>query len=172
MRKLLAGVAVVAAGLVPVALVTGGALASTAAKAKPPVKLRGMVNNHGTAVATGGSIELDQHDDFYSPTFVQVPKGTTALTVTVKNMGSTQHNFSVPADKIDHTFNPGESMVFTVTIPGKGAFNFYCSIHKDLGMQGAFFDKKGAKLIKSTNAKSSSSSGSSGGGSSSGGYGY
>jgi plastocyanin len=170
MRKLLAGVAVVAAGLVPVALVTGGALASTAAKAKPPVKLRGMVNNHGTAVATGGSIELDQHDDFYSPTFVQIPKGTTALTVTVTNMGSTQHNFSVPADKIDHTFNPGESMTFTVTIPGKGAFSFFCSIHKDLGMQGAFFDKKGAKLIKAASAKSGS--GTSGGGSSSGGYGY
>ena len=172
MRKLLAAAVVLTAGLVPVALVAPGAVASTAAKAKPPVKVPGMVNNHGTAVATGGSIELDQNDDFYSPTFVQIPKGTTALTVTVKNVGSTQHNFSVPVDKIDHTFNPGESMVFTVTVPGKGAFVFYCSIHKDLGMQGAFFDKKGAKLIKSTNAKSSSSSGSSGGGSSSGGYGY
>ncbi len=170
MRKLLVGVAVVAAGLVPVALVAPGALAASAAKAKPPVKLPGMVNNHGTAVATGGTIELDQNDFFYSPTFVQIPKGTATLTVTVKNMGSAQHTFTVPVDKIDHVFNPGESMTFTVAIPGNGAFSFYCRFHKSVGMQGAFFDKKGAKLIKTTSTKSGA--GSSGGGSSSGGYGY
>jgi plastocyanin len=173
MRKLLAGVAVVAAGLVPVALVAPGAVASTASKAKPPVKIPGSVNNHGTAVATGGVIELDQHDYYYSPTFVQIPAGTTSLTVTVKNMGSTEHNFTVPNDAIDHTFNPGDSMTFTVAVPAKGAFLFYCNIHQSQGMQGAFFGKKGAKLVKAKAASSkSSSSGGSGGRSTSGGYGY
>jgi len=176
MRKLLAGVAVVAAGLVPVALVAPGAVASTASKAKPPVKISGSVNNHGTAVATGGVIEIDQHDYYFSPTFVQIPSGTTSLTVTVKNMGSTQHNFTVPNDTIDHTFNPGDTMTFTVAVPAKGAFLFYCNIHQSQGMQGAFFDKKGAKLIKAKAASSKSSKGSSsggsGGGSTSGGYGY
>jgi plastocyanin len=170
MRKLLAGVAVIAAGLVPVALVAPGAVASVAAKAKPPVKIPGKVNNQGTAVANGGAIELDQNDYSYTPTFVQIPKGTTSLTVTVKNMGSTQHTFTVPADKIDTVLNPGDTMVFNVAVPGSGAFNFYCRFHKSLGMQGAFFDKKGAKLIKTTSTKSGSSS--SGGGSSSGGSGY
>jgi plastocyanin len=170
MRKLLAGLAVVAAGLVPVALVAPSAVASVAAKAKPPVKIPGKVNDKGTAVATGGAIEIDQHDYSFTPTYVQIPKSTASLTVTVKNMGSTQHTFTVPADKIDAVLNPGETMVFNVTIRGNGAFNFYCRFHKSLGMQGAFFDKKGAKLIKTTSTKSGS--GSSGGGSSSGGYGY
>lgn len=173
MRKLLTGVAVVAAALVPVALVAPGAVAGVAAKSNPPVKLPGKVTNKGTAVATGGAIELDQHDFFYSPTFVQIPKNTATLTVTVKNMGSAQHTFTVPADHIDQVMNPGDTMVFNVAIPGNGAFSFYCRFHKSLGMQGAFFDKKGAKLIKTTSTKSNSGSGSSGGGSgSSGGYGY
>jgi plastocyanin len=167
MRKLLAGVAILAAGLVPVAVLAPGATASVAAKSKPPIKLPGKVSYHGNAVATGGAIELDQGDFFYSPTEVQIPKGTTVLTVTVKNVGSAQHTFTVPADHIDHVFNPGEQMVFTVAIPGNGAFEFYCRFHKSLGMRGAFYDKPGAKLIKAASTKSSS-----GGGSSSGGYGY
>jgi plastocyanin len=167
MRKLLTGVAVVAAALVPLALVAPGAVAGVAAKGKPPVKLPGKVTDKGTAVATGGAIELDQHDFFYAPTFVQIPKNTAALTVTVKNVGSAQHTFTVPADHIDQVLNPGDTMVFNVAIPGNGAFNFYCRFHRSLGMQGAFFDKKGAKLIKTTSTKSGSGSGSS-----SGGYGY
>ena len=75
MRKLLASVAVVAAGLTALTLVAPGAVASTASKAKPkpPVKLSGSVNDNGTAVANGGTIEIDQHDYFFGPTFVQIP---------------------------------------------------------------------------------------------------
>ena len=166
MRKLLAGVAVVAAGLVPVA-VTSGAVASTAAKAKPPVKLPGMVNNHGTAVAAGGSIELDQHDDFYSPTFVQVPKGTTALTVTVKNMGQSLHNFTVPSANVSDDINPGESMTVTVPVSRAGIL-FYCRFHQSLGMQGAFFTKKGVKVTSGAGSGASTATTKGGAG----GYGY
>ena len=181
MRKLLVGVTVLAATLVPTALLVPGASASVAVKAKPPVKLSGKVNVKGTATATGNTIELDQRDYSYTPTFVKIPAGASSITVTVKNMGSTQHTFTVPAEQIDKVLNPGESVTVTVTIPGPGAIAFYCRFHRSLGMQGAFFDKKGAKLI-STVAPGGSTSGSpstaattpttraSGG--SSGGYGY
>ncbi len=167
MRKLLAGVAVVAAGLVPVALVPSGAGAGTAAKGKPPIKLSGKVTNQGTAVATGGSIELHQDDFDYEPTFIQVPKGTTSVTVTVKNVGQAQHTFTVPADHIDQVVNPGQTFVETVTLPQKGAIGFYCRFHKRLGMQGAFFSKKGDKVVKTVG---SNTGGNAGGGGSSNGY--
>jgi len=181
MRKLLVGVTVLAATLVPTALLVPGASASVAVKAKPPVKLSGKVNVKGTATATGNTIELDQRDYSYTPTFVKIPAGASSITVTVKNMGSTQHTFTVPAEQIDKVLNPGESVTVTVTIPGPGAIAFYCRFHRSLGMQGAFFDKKGAKLISSV-SPGGSTSGSAGttattpttraSGGSSGGYGY
>jgi hypothetical protein len=63
----------------------------------------------------------------------------------------------------------------TVNVPGPGAIAFFCRFHQSRGMQGAFFDKKGAKLIGATKTKASSPSGgstNSGGSKSSGGYGY
>lgn len=179
MRTLLVGVTVLAATLVPSALLVPGASAAVATKAKPPVKLSGKVNDKGTKTATGNSIELDQRDFSFSPTYVKIPAGATSITVTVKNLGSTQHTFTVPSEQIDKVLNPGDSATVTVTIPGPGAIAFYCRFHKALGMQGAFFDKKGAKLISSVAANGSGSAGSSAttpttkaSGGSSGGYGY
>jgi plastocyanin len=170
-RKFILGVMAALAALVPMALVAPGASATLAAKSKPPVKLSGKVNNKGTADATGGTIELDQSDFSFSPTFVKIPAGATSLTVTVKNMGQHQHTFTVSSQKIDKVLNPGESVTVTVNVPGPGAIGFSCRFHKSQGMQGAFFDKNGAKLISSTGAKSPTTSGS-GSGSGSGGYGY
>ena len=161
MRKLLAGAAVIAAGVVPVALAPS-AVAGTATKGKPPIKLSGKVTNQGTAVATGGSIELHQDDFDYEPTFVQIPQGTTSITVTVKNIGQAQHTFTVPADHIDHVLNPGQTVVETVTVPQKGAIAFYCRFHRSRGMQGGFFNKKGDKVVKTTSSNSGGGSGSSG----------
>jgi plastocyanin len=183
MRKLLVGVAVLGATLVPTALVVPGASASVAAKSKPPVKLPGKVNVKGTATATGNTIELDQRNDSFTPTFVKIPAGASAITVTVKNQASVPHTFTVPSEQIDKVLNPGESVTVTVTIPGPGAIAFYCRFHQSLGMQGAFFDKKGAKLLSSVTPSGSGATGSAGtsattptthasGSSSSGGYGY
>jgi plastocyanin len=171
MRKLITGLAVAATVLTPALLVGPGAFASTAAKAKPPVKLPGKVTVKGSATATGGTIEVDQTDFAFSPTFVKVPAGTTSLTVTVKNMGQAMHTFTVPSQSIDKVLNPGDSVTVTVAYPGKGALLFYCRFHRSRGMQGAFYDKNGAKLIKAGGAGATATTkpSSSGG---SGGYGY
>lgn len=149
MRKLLVGVTVLAATLVPAGLLAPAASATLAGKAKPPIKLPGKVNIHGTATATGNAIEIDQHDYYFSPTFVKIPAGATSISVTIKNMGSTQHTFTVPAENIDLLLNPGETMQATLRVNGPGAIAWYCKFHQTLGMQGAFYDKKGAQLISS-----------------------
>jgi plastocyanin len=163
-RKLLIPVAVVAAALVP----PTAAFATTSAKsAPPPVKLSGKVNNHGTATATGGTVRIAQHDYFFSPTFVRVPAGVTSVSVTVTNMGQAVHSFTVPGANITADINPTASMTFTVPVTGNGVF-FYCRFHRRLGMVGALFTKKGAKIATSPGrgASTATTSGSSGG------YGY
>ena len=175
MRKVIVGGIAIVAALVPLALVAPSASGTVPSKAKPPVKLAGKVNNQGTATAIGGTVDIDQSDFAFSPTFVKIPAGTTILTVTVKNGGQNMHTFTVPSQSIDKVLNPGDSVTVTVNVPGPGAIAFFCRFHQSLGMQGAFFDKKGAKLIGATKAKASSSSGgstNSGGSKSSGGYGY
>jgi plastocyanin len=174
MRKVIVGGIAMVAALVPLALVAPSASGTVDAKAKPPVKLSGKVNNKGTATATGGAIEIDESDFAFSPTFVKIPSGTTSVTVTVKNMGTTMHTFTVASQNIDKVLSPNESVTVTVNIPGKGAIPFVCRFHKLRGMQGAFFDKPGAKVIGAAAANSSGSSGGSNSGSSSnsGGSGY
>jgi plastocyanin len=179
MKQLSAAVAVAAAVLVSLAMVGAGAGATTAAKGgNNPVKLTGKVNVAGTATATGGAVAIQMTDFAFNPTFVKVPSGTTSITVSLTNNGQHQHTFTMPSQSVDQVLNPGQSATVTVTVPKSGAVMFYCRFHKQLGMQGAFFTKKGAKLVASVSAgagagatpttkapSSSSSSGSSG-------YGY
>jgi len=169
MRTFIVGGIAVIAAVVPLALAAPSASGALSAKSSPPVKLKGRVNNRGTGTATGGMIEIDQRDNSFSPTFVQIPAGTTSLTVTVKNTGHDRHTFSVPTQKIDAVVKPGQWVTVTVSVPGPGAIGFSCRYHKSKGMQGAFFDKVGAKLIGVTGT---TSSGSKGGSKGSGGYGY
>jgi plastocyanin len=159
MRKLLVGITVLAATAVPAALLVPGASAAVAAKSKPPVKLSGKVNDKGTKTATGNSIEIDQKDFSFSPTYIKIPAGATSISVTVKNLGAAQHTFTVPSEQIDKVLNPGDTATVTVTIPGPGAIAFFCRFHQSLGMQGAFFDKKGAKLISSVTAAGAAGAG-------------
>jgi len=165
-RKLLTSLVVVTAALVPAT----AAFAAAGAKASPPpVKLSGKVNGHGTGTATGGAVEIDQHDYFFSPTYVKVPAGVTSVTVTVKNVGQAEHNFSVPSANVSDDLTPGQSVTVTVPVTGQ-ALLFFCRFHRSLGMQGAFFTKKGAKITSSGAATGSGTATTSG--SSSGGYGY
>lgn len=172
MRKLIFGAAVAAAVLVPVGL--GGTLAgaSTAAKgSKPPVKLSGQVNAAGTQTATGGKVDVKMNDFAFSPTFIKVPKGTTSVTVNLTNSTQHSHTFTLLSQNIDQVVAPGQTASVTVAAPAKGALAFFCRFHKQLGMQGAFFDKNGAKLVSVGGATTQTTAKSTSGGGS-GGYGY
>ena len=177
MKKLPAAVAVAAAVLVSLAIVGPGAGATTTAKVgNNPVKLSGKVNVDGTGTATGGAVAIQATDFAFNPTFVKIPSGIRSVTVTLTNGTSTPHTFTVPGTNVDQMLTPGQSTTVTVPVPKSGAVRFYCRFHHQFGMQGAFFTKKGAKLV-------STSSVATGGGatpttkapassSSSGGYGY
>ena len=146
MKKLPAAVAVAATVLVTPRS-RSGRCATTAAKGANPVKLTGKVNVAGTGTATNGAVAIQATDFAFNPTFVKVPAGTTSVTVNLTNTGTHEHTFTMPSQNVDQVLNPGQSATVTVTVPKSGAVMFYCRFHRPLGMQGAFFTKKGVKLV-------------------------
>jgi plastocyanin len=106
-----------------------------------PVQLTGTVNNHGSKTLTGmtSSIELEQDNFYFNPTFLKADKGA-HVTVTVKNEGNVPHNFSIDSLKVNQTVEPGKTAKVTVLLPSTSApVAFYCKFHKSQGMQGAFY---------------------------------
>jgi uncharacterized cupredoxin-like copper-binding protein len=151
MRKLL--VVLFSAALV--LSVAGTAGASTAAK--PPVKLKGDVNDKGTATVKGGEVKLEADNFYFKKTFLKGKAGST-VSVEIENEGSVAHTFTIDAENIDKELQPGDSATINVKIPKNGKpANFYCRFHVKSGMQGAFFSKAGAAAA--TKKKSTSSGG-------------
>jgi len=145
MRRLLASLTCLAAAAV---LVPAGAGATVAAKSKPPVKLGGKVNNHGTKAVKGTSIEVEQDDYYFEPTFIKAKPGT-SVTLELKNEGKTEHNFSITGMNISQDVMPDQKATVTVTVPASGHLAFFCRFHQSFGMQGAIFTKAGTTTAKS-----------------------
>ena len=137
----------------------GTAGAASPAKAKPPVKLDGKVNNEGTKAVKGGSASIEVSDYYFEPTFLKAKAGTT-VKVKLENKGSAQHTFTIDSQKIDKALSPGSTTTIDVDIPANGTpVNFYCRFHVSSGMQGAFFTKAGGKATRTDSGSSSSGSG-------------
>jgi uncharacterized cupredoxin-like copper-binding protein len=154
MRKLLV---VLVSALMTLGL-AGAAGASTAAK--PPVKLKGDVNDKGTATIKGGKAEVEADNFYFKKTFLKGKAGST-VSIKVKNEGSVAHTFTIDAQNIDKELQPGASATIKVKIPKNGKpANFYCRFHVGSGMQGAVFSQVGTAAA----TKQKTSSG--------GGYGY
>ena len=141
MRKLL--VLLACLGVAGVIL-PAGAGATVAAKKKAPVKIGGKVNNKGTKAVKGTSVEVEQDDYYFGPTFIKAKAGTT-LTVELENEGTTEHNFSISGQSIDMNVEPGQKATATVTVPATGSVVFFCKFHQSVGMQGAIFTKTNTK---------------------------
>jgi plastocyanin len=144
----------------------GGGSSTTAAKT--PVKLSGNTTDKGTKDLSGSSIDLEQDDFYFNPTFIKGGTPGATITVHLKNEGKNPHTFTSAALGVDKTLSPGEAADVQVTLPQSGASEFHCTFHQQSnGMQGAFFFKDGDTLAGAgggTGVNSSSSSSSNAGG--------
>jgi uncharacterized cupredoxin-like copper-binding protein len=98
-----------------------------------------QANDHGTEDVTGQSsfeVEADNDEGFYFKPTVLTGSANQSITLEIKNEGTAQHNFSIDAQNVDVTLDPGKSQEVTVTFPATGTVEFYCSIHRSLGMAG------------------------------------
>jgi plastocyanin len=112
-----------------------------------PVELAGAVNNEGIEDVRGdgdnASVAIATGDESFSPTFVQSEPGA-IVTVELSNDGSANHTFTIDDQQIDQALRAGEEATVEVTVPESGVVRFYCMIHVEGGMQGAFFTEAGA----------------------------
>ncbi len=80
-------------------------------------------------VAGKTTLAMTAQNFSFSPSELEGTAGQT-LKITVKNTATVPHNFSIDAQNINVTINPGQSKVITVTFPTSGSVQFYCLFHK------------------------------------------
>lgn len=126
-----------ASGTDPSAASTPSAVASAASGCASLAGLDGKVQDHGTQPLTGGSVTLNAGEFFFEATCLTSSAGGT-VAVTVTNVGSALHNFSVESQGIDEDVAAGESITVDVELPDSGTLGFVCKYHSGSGMVGAF----------------------------------
>ena len=99
-----------------------------------------QATNKGTKDVSGKStfeLEADNEGNtyYFEPTVLKGTAGQT-LTITVKNEGNTLHNFSIDSQSISMDIQNDQEITATVTFPSSGFVEFYCKIHRALGMAG------------------------------------
>jgi plastocyanin len=97
------------------------------------------ITDKGTKAFSGNSVELEADNDngkyYFEPSCA---KANGTVDVTIKNVGDTEHNFSISSMGISKNIEKGGSVTVSVKLPASGTLPFFCKYHKSLGMQGAF----------------------------------
>jgi nitrosocyanin len=84
-----------------------------------------------TASGAGGgdTVNLVAKDFMFEPATITATAGK-PVTVTVKNEGQAEHNFSIESLKVNQDIEKGESKTVTFTPTQSGAIQFFCEYHK------------------------------------------
>lgn len=129
-----------------------------------PITLEGPVNNKAvsdlTGMGTAVTLEITMADFAFNPTFVKVVPGAN-LTITLKNPGGlADHTFTIDSLGVDLQLKPAEQAEQSVQLPTSEATRFYCRLHVDRGMQGAFYFTEGDPVSTGSAAAASTAGGS------------
>jgi plastocyanin len=118
-------------GLV-LSLVRGKALVGVALA----VALAGVGCSKSSTPSSGGASNTIEQGTggqlAFSPTTISAKQGAT---LTIKNMGSVAHTFTVTGQGIDITNDVGQSHQVTLSL-GPGTYPFVCRFHESSGMTG------------------------------------
>jgi plastocyanin len=84
-----------------------------------------------TGSTSGGAttIQLTAKDFAFTPTTIAAKAGQ-KVTVTFKNDGSTEHNFSISSLNVDKDAEKGASASVSFTPTQSGTIEFFCKYHK------------------------------------------
>jgi len=85
----------------------------------------------GAASSGGGAstVNVVAKDFMFEPTTITATAGK-PVTVTIKNEGQAEHNFSIESLKVNQDVEKGESKTVTFTPTQSGAIQFFCEYHK------------------------------------------
>ena len=86
----------------------------------------------GAASSGGGgaTVNLVAKDFQFEPTTVTATAGK-PVTVTIKNEGQAEHNFSIESLKVNKDIEKGESQTVTFTPTQSGSIQYFCEYHKN-----------------------------------------
>ncbi len=78
----------------------------------------------------------------FLPSILKITEGD-AVRLTVKNIGTTPHEFEIKELGVEATVQPGRSVTLTVRPPRVGVYNFFCDLpgHLKAGMEGELIVK-------------------------------
>jgi plastocyanin len=121
---------------------TGSSASSSAPASGAALTIDGKTaTNKGTQDLTGKTtfdlnLDNDSGQFYFEPTILKGAPGQ-KVTLTLKNVGNTKHNFTLDAQQINQDVNtPGASATVTVTFPQTGSLPFHCEYHQSVGMSG------------------------------------
>ena len=86
-----------------------------------------------TSAASGGggaTLNVVTKDFIFEPTTLTATAGK-PVTVTIKNEGQAEHNFSISSLKVNQDVEKGESKTVTFTPTQSGTIQFFCEYHKN-----------------------------------------
>jgi plastocyanin len=94
-----------------------------------PLSSGELANFHGAKDVSGaGSTELELDDYYFGPTILTGKPGQ-SVKLELRNEGENQHNFTLAAQGINQTVDPGKTGEVTVTFPESGSASFHCAFH-------------------------------------------
>jgi len=90
-------------------------------------------NSTGGAAAGSSTIEQGPNGQLvFAPSSLSVKKGAT---LTIKNVGTNAHTFTITGQGIDITNDVGQTHQVTISLP-PGTYPFICRFHQSSGMKG------------------------------------
>jgi plastocyanin len=101
------------------------------------VAMVALVAGCGSVTGSGSSTTLEAQDFKFSPSTLSATAGT-QVSITFKNAGTVEHDFSITELKVDTEVEKGDTktITFTPTASGPATIAFFCKYHKSKGMTG------------------------------------
>jgi plastocyanin len=115
----------------------------------------GYGSTGSNSTASGTPVNLETQDNKFIPASLALKPGD-SVTLTIKNSGQKEHNFSIDGTSISQDVEAGATKTITFTVPGSGGA-FHCKYHQSGGMVGTLGTTKGGGAAPTTGAGSYSS---------------
>jgi plastocyanin len=94
-------------------------------------KSKKSASSSGASSSDVMKVTLTAKDFEFSPTTIDATPGE-KFTITFKNTGSAEHNFSITSLKVNQDLEAGKTATVTFTAPSTaGDVQYFCEYHKD-----------------------------------------
>lgn len=124
--------AVLALAVVASACSSGSTPSSSGGSPPPSPTASQSTDSGGSGGATSATVQAGAGGFIFSPNTVTIAEGGV---ITVKNVGTVHHTFTIQNHGIDQLVNRGDSAKVTIDL-APGTYTFVCRFHQSQGMTG------------------------------------